>query len=54
MQLYLPNGALDLKVGRKYRKTTLSFSSTYDLTDNFLGFGLDFRYDILPSPYSAG
>lgn len=54
MQLYLPNGALDLNVGRKYRKTTLFFSSTYDLTDNFLGFGLDFRYDILPSPYSAG
>jgi len=53
MQLYLPNGAVDLKLGKTYRRSMLNFSSKYDFVDNFLGFDLGFAYH-LSSPLMLG
>ena len=51
-RLYLPNGSMDLSLQQKIRKTTFVFASRYDFVDNFMGFNLDFLYDL--SPYSIG
>ncbi|MHB9156208.1 MAG: BamA/TamA family outer membrane protein, partial [Endomicrobiales bacterium] len=48
LRLYLPNGAVDLSLGRQYKKTIFEFSTRYDLADNFLGFEMDFAYAFFP------
>lgn len=52
MRFYLPNGSLDLSLKQKFQKTEIDFASKYDFVDNFMGFNLDFLYDI--SPFSLG
>jgi outer membrane protein assembly factor BamA len=44
MQFYLPNGAVDLSLGKPYRRSTVNFSSRYDFVDNFLGFEVGYEY----------
>ncbi len=51
-RLYLPNGSMDLSLKQQLRKTSVVFASRYDFVDNFMGFSLDFLYDL--SPYSIG
>lgn len=46
LQIFLPNGALDLKFKESYKRTLLSFAAKYDFLDNFMGFDLDTGYDL--------
>jgi hypothetical protein len=52
MHYYLPNGSLDLSLAQEYEKTLVSFNTRYDFVDNFMGFSLDFLYDL--SPFGLG
>ncbi|MCX7940967.1 MAG: outer membrane protein assembly factor [Endomicrobia bacterium] len=48
MQIYLPNGAIDLKFKETYRNSVISFASKYDFVDSFMGFDLDLGYGFKP------
>ncbi|MFN3550587.1 MAG: hypothetical protein ACK4WJ_02080 [Endomicrobiia bacterium] len=48
MQFYLPNGAVDIAFKEKYKRYLINFYSKYDFVDNFMGFNLDFGYEIQP------
>jgi len=52
MLIYLPSGAFDMALEQQYRKTTMEFNAKYDFVDSFMGFGLNFLYDL--SPLSIG
>jgi outer membrane protein assembly factor BamA len=51
LQLYLPNGALDLNLAGGYKETSVRFSSKYDFVDSFIGFDIDFRVTHMPLTY---
>lgn len=51
-RLYLPSGSMDVSLQQKMQKTNIIFASHYDYVDDFMGFNLDFLYDL--SPYSIG
>ncbi len=49
IQFYLPNGSIDVIFKESYNKRYLiNFYSKYDFVDNFMGFNLDFGYEIIP------
>lgn len=49
MQIYIPNGAVDLKFKETYRNSIFTFTTKYDFVDSFMGFHLDIGYGIKPS-----
>lgn len=48
MQIYIPNGAVDLKFKETYRNSVIIFKSKYDFVDSFMGFDLDIGYGMKP------
>ncbi len=48
LQIFLPNGALELRFKETYKKSSLEFFSKYDFVDNFMGFNLNLAYNTKP------
>ena len=54
VKFYLPNGSMDIVLKQKYKNTLITFESSYDFIDNFMGFNVDFLYDIRKSIFDFG